>query len=105
MFKDRKFDIRIWTVLTSTSPCISWVWQKFYIRLSANNFDLDDDSNDINLTNWAIQKNNKDKTDECMLDYDEFRTWFEDQFGSEQFEKILKQIYGQMLLVTATAND
>lgn len=29
LYNNRKFDIRIWTIITSTSPLISWVWQKF----------------------------------------------------------------------------
>lgn len=68
LYNNRKFDIRIWTIITSSSPLISWVWQKFYIRLSGCDFDLENDDRFVNLTNFSVQKFNKDRNDECMLD-------------------------------------
>lgn len=46
----------------------------------------------VNLTNYAIQKNCKNKIDECMLNYDDFRDWITDEFGLCKFQNILKQI-------------
>lgn len=44
MINKRKFDIRIWTCLTSVSPLISWVYEEFYVRLTAKDYNENDNN-------------------------------------------------------------
>ena len=41
----RKFDIRVWVLVTDWNPLIVWMYKDPYIRFAANDFDLNDIEN------------------------------------------------------------
>ena len=51
----RKFDIRQWIMVTSIFPLEAWIYDGCYIRFSGENFDLDNLSDFIHLTNHSVQ--------------------------------------------------
>ena len=53
----RKFDIRIYVLISQTLPTVKIYWSRlYYCRLSIDNYSLSDFSLHIHLTNAAIQK-------------------------------------------------
>ena len=62
------------------------------MRLSAVEFDIQNNDRFVNLTNWAVQKNCAAKSDECMLDYEEFRRFISNTFDDSKFERMLVDI-------------
>lgn len=60
LIKDRKFDIRVWVLVTHKLGC--YFYKEGYIRTSSENFSLDEfllNNQFIHLTNNAIQKESK----------------------------------------------
>lgn len=52
----RKFDLRIYTLVTSFHPLKAWLAREGFARLSAELFDLENiDDSRVHLTNMAIQ--------------------------------------------------
>ena len=59
----KKFDIRMYVLVTSFSPLVAWTYREGFARFSNQRFNLDSiDNNIVHLTNVAIQK--------TALDYD-----------------------------------
>eukprot|EP00347_Sterkiella_histriomuscorum_P023613 403333992 len=56
----RKFDIRIWVLVTSFDPLQIYVFSDYYLRICGSEFSLDDiQDNYKHLSNYTIQKNNQ----------------------------------------------
>jgi tubulin monoglycylase TTLL3/8 len=64
IIKDRKFDIRIWVLVTDWNPLTVWVWREPYIRFPPYDYDPTNMDRFVHLTNNAIQKKKKRKADE-----------------------------------------
>lgn len=58
LYKQRKFDIRIWAIFTSKNEV--FFYNKGYLRTSSSNFSLDDENNYTHLTNNCLQQNGDD---------------------------------------------
>lgn len=58
---NRKFDLRIWVLVTDLNPLTIWFWDKPYVRFPAADYN-DENLNDrfIHLTNNSVAKNAKD---------------------------------------------
>ena len=57
LINERKFDIRLWVLITHEHDC--YLFEEGYIRLSSYKYTLDDENLDkkaVHLTNNAIQK-------------------------------------------------
>lgn len=57
LFKKRKFDIRVWVLLSFDFRC--YLFRECYVRTSCEDYDLGQDNLDkiyVHLTNNAIQK-------------------------------------------------
>ena len=53
LYKDRKFDIRIWVLVTSKLEI--YMFKRGYIRTSSNKYTLENYDNFIHLTNNCLQ--------------------------------------------------
>lgn len=60
IINNRKFDLRIWVLVTSLNPLTIWFWDKPYVRFPAADYNADN-LNDrfIHLTNNSVGKNAK----------------------------------------------
>ena len=56
LIQNRKFDLRQWFLVTSWTPLEVWIYDEFYCRFSKQDYDLNDFSKYIHLTNQAIQR-------------------------------------------------
>jgi len=54
LYKARKFDIRVWVVVTAKNEI--FIYNKSYIRTSSDNYDLKADQNYVHLTNNCLQQ-------------------------------------------------
>lgn len=79
----RKFDIRLWVLVTSFNPLIIWKFDECYIRFSALDYNVEDVGNKfIHLTNNSIA---------CMhksFDKSEIKG---NMFSQEEFSNYLKE--------------
>jgi hypothetical protein len=61
LIKERKFDIRLWVLITHEHRC--HIFKEGYLRMSSKPFSISQESVDnpfVHLTNNAIQKHDKD---------------------------------------------
>lgn len=56
LIQGRKFDIRIWVIVTSWSPLTIWFWNKPYIRFPAAEYDPENFDRYVHLTNNSVAK-------------------------------------------------
>lgn len=57
ILKNRKFDLRVWVVVTDWNPLTIWYWKKPYVRLPAHDYNIDDiDNNYSHLANNSVAK-------------------------------------------------
>ena len=56
LYKDRKFDIRVWALFTSKNEV--FFYKTGYVRTSSNKFTLKDGNNYVHLTNNCLQQFN-----------------------------------------------
>ena len=54
LYKGRKFDLRVWAVFNYTGEV--FFYKKGYVRLSSENYSLDDKNNYVHLTNNWLQQ-------------------------------------------------
>ena len=56
----RKFDMRVWVVVTSVDPLTIWMWRTPYMRFTSQNYDPSNVRNQFqHLTNASITKKDK----------------------------------------------
>lgn len=58
IIKNRKFDLRVWVVVTDWNPLTIWMFRKPYARFPAFDYSTDDiDNNFVHLANNSVAKN------------------------------------------------
>ena len=57
LYNGRKFDIRIWVLLTHKMT--AYIFKEGHLKLSSINYDLDSNNTFIHITNYSLQKHNK----------------------------------------------
>ena len=57
LYNGRKFDIRIWVLLTHKMN--AYIFKEGHLKVSSINYDLDSNNSFIHLTNYSLQKFNK----------------------------------------------
>lgn len=96
----RKFDLRIWVLVTDVNPLTIWFWKKPYVRFPAADYNADN-LNDrfIHLTNNSVAKNAKELPqvgDGNMWFIEQLQSHFVQTYGrdiwSEEIEQKCKDI-------------
>ncbi|XP_041377177.1 probable tubulin polyglutamylase TTLL9 [Gigantopelta aegis] len=91
----RKFDIRIYILVTSYNPLKVWLYRSGFARFSNTRFSLESiDDNYIHLTNVAIQKTAPDYDPEkgCKWSTQQLRRYLIAKHGQEAAERLFQQI-------------
>ncbi|XP_053975714.1 probable tubulin polyglutamylase TTLL9 [Hylaeus volcanicus] len=98
----RKFDLRIYALVTSFHPPKVWLAREGFARLSAELFDLENiDDSRVHLTNMAIQlkTNVEDKKEElkkgCKWALTKVREYLTARHGVDAVEALFQRIAGQ----------
>lgn len=96
LINKRKFDFRIYLLVTGHDPLKIYIYQEGLIRLSAEEYDLD--LNDLNnlkkhLTNTAINKNNKNgyKNNDILMSLSKVKNYLQENYNMD-FNIIWEQI-------------
>jgi len=55
LYKGRKFDLRVWAAVNHMNEV--YFYKKGYVRLSSENYDMDNHNNYVHLTNNCLQQN------------------------------------------------
>jgi tubulin polyglutamylase TTLL9 len=91
----KKFDIRVYVLVTSYVPLKVWLYRSGFARFSNTRFSLDAISDAfVHLTNVAIQKTAPDYDPEkgCKWSLQEFRLFLLAKHGSDVVRRIFQQI-------------
>jgi len=81
LYKQRKFDIRIWALFTSKNEV--FFYEKGYLRTSSANFSLDDENNYTHLTNNCLQQFGDDygkHEDGNTIGFEDFQAYLDKEF-------------------------
>lgn len=54
--KNRKFDLRVWVLVTDWNPLTIWLFKKPYVRFPAHDYSKDVTNNYAHLANHSIAK-------------------------------------------------
>lgn len=82
-YRNRKFDLRIWTVVTESFSI--YIYKEGYIRTCSSNFDVNASDNMVHLTNQCMQ--NKDKESYAKheegntLSWAQLQQYFEEEYS------------------------
>lgn len=91
----KKFDIRVYVLVTSYSPLKAWVYRSGFARFSNTRFSTSSISDAfVHLTNVAIQKTAPDYDPEkgCKWSLQEFRMYLTAKHGHETVRQVYQQI-------------
>ena len=81
LYKQRKFDIRVWVIFTSKGEV--FFYEKGYLRTSSANYDLKDDNNYTHLTNNWLQQHGEDygkHEDGNTIGFEAFQEYLDEVF-------------------------
>lgn len=101
LINKKKFDIRVWVVVTSLEPLRVWMYEDYYIRLSLMEYDVEDsDDVFVHLTNNSVAKKNKKLKDKIyehsMLSRKQFREYCQEigegRFNNRRFHKQMHRL-------------
>jgi tubulin polyglutamylase TTLL9 len=90
----RKFDIRVYVLVTSYVPLKAWLYRSGFARFSNTRFSLDSITDTfVHLTNVAIQKNAPDYDPEkgCKWSLQELRMYLTAKHGQEAIQQLFQQ--------------
>ncbi|XP_076174403.1 putative tubulin polyglutamylase TTLL9 [Ptiloglossa arizonensis] len=100
----RKFDLRIYALVTSFHPLKVWLAREGFARLSTELYDLEDiDNSRVHLTNMAIQLKitDDDKKEElkkgCKWALNKIREYLTARHGVEAVEALFQRIAGVIM--------
>ena len=91
----KKFDIRVYILVTSYIPMKVWLYRSGFARFSNTRFSLDSISDTfVHLTNVAIQKTATDYDPEkgCKWSLQQFRLYLMAKHGPEVVRKLFQQV-------------
>lgn len=81
LYRERKFDIRVWAVVTGTGEV--FIFDEGYIRTSSKEYKTDAEDNYVHLTNNCLQRNS-DKYGEHeegnTISFVEFQEYLDEEF-------------------------
>ncbi|XP_050483126.1 probable tubulin polyglutamylase TTLL9 isoform X1 [Bombus huntii] len=105
MISGRKFDLRIYTLVTSFCPLKVWLAREGFARLSGELFDLENiDDSRVHLTNMAIQLKIHDDDDKkgelkrgCKWALMKVREYLTARHGVAAVEALFQQIAGVIM--------
>jgi len=81
LYKGRKFDIRVWVIVTSNIDI--FMFKHGYLRTSSFDYDMENENNYVHLTNNCLQQqgNNYGVHEEGnTLSFEVFQTYLEQEF-------------------------
>ena len=87
LYRNRKMDIRQWCLVLDFDPVQIWFFEKCYVRLSTEEYDLKDYKNRFkHLTNKSVNKNSENFVkEEGFLGQDEFKVHLDALHGKGSF--------------------
>ncbi|RUS81101.1 hypothetical protein EGW08_011141 [Elysia chlorotica] len=97
----RKFDIRIYVLVTSYSPLKVWLYRSGFARFANTRYSLDSiDDNYIHLTNVAIQKTAPDYDPEkgCKWSTQQLRKYLTAKHGQSKVSTLFQQMSNILVL-------
>ncbi|KAK2553155.1 putative tubulin polyglutamylase TTLL9 [Acropora cervicornis] len=100
----RKFDLRVYVLVTSYAPLCAWLYREGFARFSNTRFSLDSiDDTYIHLTNVAIQKTAPDYDAEkgCKWSLQQLRRYLVAKHGIEKVKSkpLIFSLYGYDILI------
>ena len=96
IIKKRKFDVRQWALVNSFDPLEVWIFDEFYVRFAANDYNYDNLSDVYtHLTNNSITKDHQDKGlinvfEDNMMSMENFKKEMETK-KQEKIDKLRQQ--------------
>ena len=109
LINQRKFDIRQWVLVNSFDELEIWIYNEYYLRFAANNYDSTNFNNKFShLTNACITKKDKlnEEIFECnMLDKTAFKNYLSDINHTDKFFAINKMIEEQIIQSIQSAHS
>jgi tubulin monoglycylase TTLL3/8 len=91
---NRKFDLRIWVLVTDLNPLTIWFWNKPYVRFPAADYnDANLDDRFIHLTNNSVAKNLKESEivgDGNMWFIEELQSYLIQKHGTDIWNEKIK---------------
>lgn len=108
---ERKFDIRVWVLVSDNDPLTIWFWNRPYVRFPAADYD-DTNLNDryVHLTNNSVAKNSKNRKfigDGNMWFSEELEDYLQERYGRNVWEEEvvpkMKQLVKNSLLCTGAS--
>ena len=96
-FQGKKFDLRIYVLVTSYRPLKCWLYREGFARFSGSLFSMDKKdiaNNFIHLTNVAIQKtaDSYDKGKGCKWLFSRVKAYLASRFGDDAVRECLQAI-------------
>lgn len=94
--KSRKFDLRIWVLVTDWNPLTIWYYRKPYARFPAHDYTTDDlENNFSHLANNSIAKYGTDAKNEHeiegnMMFIEDFQEYLSNIYASDVYEDIIE---------------
>ncbi|XP_030625769.1 putative tubulin polyglutamylase TTLL9 [Chanos chanos] len=95
LINGRKFDLRVYVLVTSYNPLKAWLYRDGFARFSSTRYSLSSiDDQYIHLTNVAVQKTAPDYDPEkgCKWQIRQLRRYLTAKHGSETVETLFKDI-------------
>lgn len=97
IIKNRKFDLRVWVLVTDWNPLTIWLFKKPYVRLPAHDYNENDIGNNFaHLANNSIAKygdttQNVHQIDGNMLYIEEFQEILQDRHCQDVYEEVIEE--------------
>ena len=95
--KNRKFDLRVWVLVTDWNPLTIWLFKKPYVRFPAHDYSTDDICNNMaHLANNSIAKhgsdiNNLHTIDGNMMFIEELQEILLNENCQDVYEEIIEE--------------
>ena len=109
IIKARKFDLRVWVLVTDWNPLTIWLFKKPYVRLPAHDYDENDICNKYShLANNSIAKYADGKTNQYdipgnMMFVEEFQEFLIDQYCRDVYDDEIEEKLKTVIINTLSS--
>ena len=97
IIKNRKFDLRVWVLVTDWNPLTIWYFKKPYVRLPAHDYSVDDlDNKYAHLANNSIAKYGEERPNMYQIEgnmmfIEEFQEYLLNENCQDVYEEIIEE--------------